>query len=132
MTKSLILFISGHQEDARELAQMVQDLPLALHHVPTVQHARLRLPACDYQAVLTEARLPDGNWLDVMHLVRDDPRDIPILVTDPHADARLWSLALNQGAYDLLAQPYYAPEVRRILCSACRRLADIPSPMMAI
>ena len=32
-----------------------------------------------------------------------------------------WAEALNLGAYDLLAQPFYEPEVRRILYNACSR-----------
>jgi DNA-binding NtrC family response regulator len=130
--KSLILFISGRQEDARELAQMVQDLPLLLHHAETLRQARSRLPRHEYQVVLTEAGLADGNWLDVMHLVRDDPRDIAVIVTDPHADARFWSEALNLGAYDLLAQPFYPPEVRRILSNACTRFVAERYPMAAV
>ena len=37
------------------------------------------------------------------------------------AAARFWAEALNLGAYDLLAQPFYEPEVRRILSNACSR-----------
>jgi len=120
--KSLILFVSAHQADAHELAQIVKDLPLLIHHVESLRQARFRLPRHDYQVILTDAQLPDGNWLDVMHLVRQDPRDLAVIVTDPHADARFWSEALNVGAYDLLAQPFYPPEVRRILGNACSRL----------
>ena len=73
--------------------------------------------------ILTEAALPDGNWLDVLHLTRETPHEIQVIVTDPHADARFWAEALNLGAYDLLAQPFYEPEVRRILYNACSRPA---------
>jgi two-component system, NtrC family, response regulator PilR len=130
--KSLILFISGRQDDARELSQIVEDLPLMLHHVDTLRQARFRLGRHDYQLVLTEAKLADGNWLDVMHLVRDDPREIAVIVTDPQADARFWSEALNLGAYDLLAQPFYPPEVRRILSNACTRFVGERYPMAAV
>jgi DNA-binding NtrC family response regulator len=130
--KSLILFISGRQDDARELSQMLRDLPLMLHHVETLRQARLRLPKNDYQVVLTEATLPDGNWLDVLHLIREDPRELAVIVTDPHADARFWSEALNLGAYDLLAQPFYPPEVRRILSNACTRPVFERYPMAAV
>lgn len=129
--KSLILFISGRRDESVEVSRMVRDLPLLLHHVGTLRQARIRLPKHDYQVVLTEGRLPDGNWLDVLHLVREDPRDLAVIVTDPHADARFWSEALNLGAYDLLAQPFYPPEVRRILINACSRLAE-GYPMAAV
>jgi two-component system response regulator PilR (NtrC family) len=119
--RSRILFVSGHRDDAREISQMLQLLPMAVDHAGTLEQARAQLRQEEYDILLTEAALPDGNWLDVLHLAREYPHDVQVIVTDPHADARLWSEALNMGAYDLLAQPFYEPEVRRILYNACSR-----------
>lgn len=119
--RSRILFISGHRDDARNLSQMLQNLPLALDHVGSLQQARTKLQQEDYDVILTEAAYPDGCWLDVLHLARESPRELEVIVTDPQADARLWAEALNLGVYDLLAQPFYQPEVRRILYNACCR-----------
>jgi DNA-binding NtrC family response regulator len=117
--RSRILFISGRHEDARRLSQMLHALPVVLDHVGTLVHARAKLQQEDYEVILTEAALPDGNWLDALHLARESPREPEVVVTDPLADARFWAEALNLGAYDLLAQPFYEPEVRRILYNAC-------------
>src|ERR1017187_9332019 len=119
--RSRILLISGRQEDALHLSQMLQTLPLKLEHVQSLRHARTRLNRLDYDVILTAADLPDGKWLDVLDLVRECPRETGVVVTDPPADARFWAEALNLGAYDLLAQPFYEPEVRRILYNACSR-----------
>jgi DNA-binding NtrC family response regulator len=127
--RSRILCISGHQEDARQLSQMLHALPLVVDHVGTLGLARAQLRKEDYDVVLTEAALPDGNWLDVLHLVRETPREMKVVVTDPQADAHFWAQALNLGAYDLLAQPFYEPEVRRILSNAC---APATSAMAAV
>jgi DNA-binding NtrC family response regulator len=121
--RSRILFISGHRDDARNLSQMLQNLPLILDYVGSLHHARTMLQQEDYDVILTEAIFPDGNWIDVLHLARESPRELEVIVTDPHADARLWAEALNLGVYDLLAQPFYQPEVRRILYNACCRPA---------
>ncbi len=124
-----ILFLSGHQEDARRLSQMLNALPIVLDHAENLQQARAKLQLNDYDVVLTEAALPDGSWLDALHLARECPREVEVIVTDPGADARFWAEALNLGAYDLLAQPFYEPEVRRILYNACSRPAYQPAPM---
>jgi DNA-binding NtrC family response regulator len=100
---------------------MLDSLPVLFEHAPTLQQARTRLHQNDYDVILTEATLPDGRWLDVLHLAREYPKDVEVIVTDPHADAHFWAEALNLGAYDLLAQPFYEPEVRRILFNACTR-----------
>jgi len=121
--RSRILFVSGCNEDARRLSQMLHALPIYLEHVPTLQQMRSQLRQKSYDVVLSEAALPDGNWLDVLHTVRKHASDLQVIVTDPHADARFWSEALNLGAYDLVSQPFYEPEVRRILSNACSRPA---------
>src|SRR5260370_41512007 len=119
--RSRILFISGRAEDADRLSGMLHALPLKLEHVPSLHQARNRLNHQEYEVILTEAALPDGKWQDVLHLVRESPRETEGIATDPQADACFWAEALNLGAYDLLAQPFYEPEVRRILYNACSR-----------
>ncbi len=130
--RSRILFISGCQNDARRLSQMLLPLPMDLDHVGTLRQARALLGQNGYSVILTEAEFPDGQWLDVLHLARESPQDLEVVVTAPHADAHLWAEALNCGAYDLLAQPFYEPEVRRILEYACTRLGREGSAMAAV
>ena len=127
--RSRILFISERPEDARNLAEMLHPLPLVLEHVESVEQARRRLQSHGYDVVLTEAELPDGKWLDVLHVVRDSPGEPEVIVTDRQADPRFWAEALNLGAYDLLAQPFYQPEVQRILYNACARAAVAASAL---
>jgi len=119
--RSRILCISPQRENARRIAEMLHALPLIVDHAPSLQQARTKLQQESYDAVLTEASLPDGNWLDVMHLVRESPRELEVVVTDRQAEAPFWAEALNLGAYDLLPQPFYEPEVRRILYNAVSR-----------
>ena len=120
--RSRVLYISGRPEDARCLSQMLHPLPLVVDHVESLQQARQQLRSEDYDVVLTEAVLPDGKWLDVLHLVRESPGEPEVIVTDQQADTRFWAEALNLGAYDLLAQPFHQPEVQRILFNACSRV----------
>lgn len=130
--RSRILFISGRPSDARRLSRMLHSLPLDLHHAESLQQARAKLQQEEYEVILTEAALPDGRWLDVLHLAREQHQEIEVIVTDPQADTRFWAEALNMGAYDLLAQPFYEPEVRRILYNACSRPTYQAIPMAAV
>jgi two-component system response regulator PilR (NtrC family) len=111
---------------------MLRSLPLAIEHADSLQQARAKLRESDYDVILTEASLPDANWLDVLHLTRESPREVEVIVTDAQADARFWAEALNLGAYDLLAQPFYEPEVRRILYNACSRQTYQPYSARAV
>jgi DNA-binding NtrC family response regulator len=128
--RSRILFLSGHPADARRISQMLEPIAVLLEYAGTLRQARLQIAQRTYDLILTEAALPDGDWLDVLHLVRESPQQIEVIVTDPIADAGFWSKALNLGAYDLLAQPFYEPEVRRIVGNACSRMASPKYPAM--
>ena len=122
--RSRILFISGHPDDARRVSRMLHSLPVTVDHVETLQQARAKLQQDDYGVILTEAALPDGKWPDAIHLAHQCQQEPQVIVTDLQADARFWSEALNLGAYDLLTQPFYEPEVRRILYNACSRVGE--------
>jgi DNA-binding NtrC family response regulator len=105
---------------------MLRGIPVELDHALTVQAARDRLEKETYAVILTEGVLADGYWLDVLRLARELAPEPEVIVTDPQADARFWAEALNLGAYDLLTQPFYEPEVQRILSHACSRIAPAP------
>jgi DNA-binding NtrC family response regulator len=129
--RSRILFVSGHSDDALRISHMLHALPLLVDHVDSLRKARTVLQQREYDVILTEASLPDGNWLDALHLAREVPREVEVVVTDPQADARFWAEALNLGAYDLVSQPFYEPEVRRILYNACTHVGDaVPAAVL--
>jgi len=87
-------------------------------HARNLNQARNLLEARAFGAVLTEARLPDGGWLDVIRLVARIKRRVAVVVTDMLADARFWADVLESGAYDLLPKPFCSGEVQRILANA--------------
>jgi CheY-like chemotaxis protein len=61
--------------------------------------------------------LCDGEcgWREILDEFRALPDPPFLIVTSRLADDRLWSEALNLGAYDVLAKPYDPDEVLRVL-----------------
>ena len=114
-----VLFVSPYLQDARSLAQMLDDVSLPVVHANSLKDAASMLEIGHFQVVLTEANLEDGTWLDVLKIARST--NTQLVVTHPWADARFWAEAINLGAYDLLAQPFFPAEVRRVLTSASSR-----------
>ena len=113
-----VLFVSPHSEDADRLSQILGPLPVELEHVADLENARYKLREEPYPVILTDADLPDGAWPDVVDLARSVSPSSRVIVTTRLADARLWIDALGRGVFDLLAQPFYPAEVRRILANA--------------
>ena len=113
---SSVLFVSPHVQDARSLAEMLDEVSIPLVHANSLKDAVSKLRAAAFGVVLTEAKLDDGNWLDLLEPTRRSGMEL--VVTDAWADAQFWAKAINLGAYDMLAQPFRGTEVRRVLASA--------------
>lgn len=122
-----VLFVSPRPDDAAQLCKILSPLPFAFSHVRDIGQARGELLKDTYSVILTEADLPDGAWLDVLTMSRQLCPGSEVIVTDVKADGRFWAEAINLGAYDLLAQPFYESEVRRILSNACSRAVTAAS-----
>jgi two-component system response regulator PilR (NtrC family) len=121
--QSGVLFVSPYSQDARSLAQMLHDVSLPLIHANSLKEAASKLETDNFQVILTEANLEDGTWLDVLRIAR--LTNTELIVTDPWADARFWAEAISMGAYDLLAQPFFSTEVRRVLTTASGRKSSV-------
>lgn len=69
--------------------------------------------------VICESRLPDGDWKDLLPYVPQRVHPPYLIVTSRLADDRLWAEVLNLGGYDVLAKPFDAEEVSRVVGIAC-------------
>ena len=85
------------------------------HTVPVSLHeGRVPIVLCD----------DDSGWREMLHEFRSLPDPPSLIVTSRLADDRLWSEALNLGAYDVLAKPYDSKEVIRVLDMAWMRWVE--------
>ena len=116
-----VLLISNHPGHGKVLSEMLSAISVSIEQVSRLKDARRKLQGGAYSVVLTEANLPDGTWHEVVDFVGE--LNCKVIVTHPHADARLWVEVLNRGAHDFIAQPFAATEVQRILGNACSRVS---------
>jgi DNA-binding NtrC family response regulator len=65
--------------------------------------------------VLSDSELPDGGWQAILASLADFRNPPRLIVCSGIADDRLWAEVLNLGAYDLLAKPFDAGEVTRVV-----------------
>ena len=73
------------------------------------------------QVVLTDAALPDGDWRGVLQIAAQAGINIEVVVCSRLGDHKLWIDVLEQGAYDVLVEPYQHEEIRRIVEGAAAR-----------
>jgi DNA-binding NtrC family response regulator len=70
--------------------------------------------------VISDRNLPDGCWKHVLCAAESSEYPAHLVVASQLVDGRLWAEVLNLGGYDVLAKPFEATEVTRVVESAVR------------
>ena len=117
------LAISPSVEDLSVLNGIFNDAafkraPWELHLAGTYREALAQLSDKQVFVILSECRLPDGSWKDVLNQIVPMLERPRLIVFSRHADERLWAEVLNSGGFDLLATPFRKEEVIFALSSA--------------
>jgi len=89
------------------------------------RHALECLDRHAVQVVLAESETPRWNWKRILGELRQRTHPPQLIVASRTADDSLWAEVLNIGGFDVLARPFRADEVERVIASA-RRHYDRP------
>jgi len=116
------LLISTYQKDHEILDSVFRERGWTLYSARSTTCASAILQQNPgIRVVFTEQDLSGEGWKDVLGLVSGMADPPPLIVVSSVADDRLWAEALNLGAYDVLAKPFDAEELVRVLQSAWDR-----------
>src|SRR6266568_484166 len=64
-----------------------------------------RIAARDYEAIVTDIKMPGMDGLALLAVIRERRPDTPVLIITGHNDLALAIQALRNGAYDFIAKP---------------------------
>ncbi|MDC0672120.1 MULTISPECIES: response regulator transcription factor [Nannocystis] len=116
-----ILLVEDEAELAGALAAALARHDAVVDHVPTLAAAAAALTAKVHDAVLLDRRLPDGEGLALLPVLRARGVDIPVIVLTARGELEDRVAGLNQGADDYLAKPFAVEEVLARLRAVLRR-----------
>jgi len=68
--------------------------------------------------VLTDARLPDGSWENVVLLAAKAPEPVNVIVVSEVVDIGFYLEALERGAFDFIVPPMSLPDFSYVIRSA--------------
>jgi|FEC22Drversion2_1045045.scaffolds.fasta_scaffold00309_43 DNA-binding response OmpR family regulator len=112
-------------EDNKRLATLTAKLLVEdLHSVDTVEtvdEARAAVEVVDYDLVLLDLSLPDGDGAEILRLLRRAGRTTRILVSTARADVVQRVELLNDGADDYLVKPFSLDELLARIRALLRR-----------
>lgn len=104
--KPRILLIDDDPYTRRLFIDLLRDKPVELRTAIDLGEARQAIQASDFNLVILDQRLPDGNGLEFFGQLRvERPRQIAILITG-FADAHDAARAVQDGLFSYLTKPF--------------------------
>lgn len=70
------------------------------------------------ELVLTDLRLPDGTWEDVVRISQSASLPVNVIVVSRLADIRLYMDVLQKGGFDFITPPFQTSELAHVLRAA--------------
>ena len=114
-----IFLVSQEMQDHIELRRLFESAGWQTRETYCCREAVTAIAEQDPDTVVCEANLPDGSWKDLLKALSRRVNPPYLIVTSLLADEHLWAEVLNLGGYDVLAKPFDAEEVRRVVGLAC-------------
>lgn len=118
-----ILSVSANHEDCACLT-LIFKADLTVIASATVASALSILREAPVPTLIYDCDSPVGSWNEMLNQVSLLPDPPLFIVSSRLADERLWAEALNLAAWDVLAKPFDAEEVTRIVSIAGQHWRD--------
>ncbi|MGB7244668.1 MAG: response regulator transcription factor [Sulfitobacter sp.] len=123
-------------EDEAALARPVAEHLEADHHVvewfTTIEEADSAVRTSDYDVVLLDLQLPDGDGLTFLSDLRGRNIRTPVIVLTARDKVTDRIDGLNRGADDYVIKPFDLDEVKARIHTVCRRGADQISQTVSV
>jgi len=115
-----ILIVDDEPNMHKILASNLEQDKHLVFHAAGVEEARQVIAGNQFEAILTDQKMPDGGGLDVLAAALDADSNISVIFLTAVATLELAVESMRKGAFDFLAKPF-APEVLR---AAIHRACD--------
>jgi DNA-binding response OmpR family regulator len=116
-----ILIIEDNDKMATLLAKRLTENLFVVDLAKTVDEALGALEVVDYNLVVLDLTLPDGNGIDVLRTLRMKGKPVPVLIETARDDVTHRVEALNQGADDYIVKPFSSEELLARVRAILRR-----------
>jgi len=116
------ILIADDEESIRHvLTVLLQERGYDVRSVSDGEEAMRELAARDYDALVTDVRMPKLNGLDLVRKAQEVSPELTIIVMSAYGSHDLAIDAMKAGAYDYLGKPFRPDEVLLVLRKAEER-----------
>ncbi len=97
-------------EDKKSLAEMLKKaLQLEGYEVKcafSLKEGLERFSTNAFDAIVADLKLPDGDSIDIIKLIREQSPQIPIIIMTAYGSIEVAVKAVKEGAYDFITKPF--------------------------
>src|SRR5437016_6200332 len=116
-----ILIVDDEPSMRRILASNLRQDDHQLWEASGVEEARRSLAANDFDVVITDQKMPDGEGLNVLSVAHENDPTLPVILLTAVATIELAVESMRRGAFDFLTKPFQTEVVRATVRRACER-----------
>ena len=127
-----ILLVEDEPDMAANIVQALGRQDIIVDHVASIEYASEAVLAGVHDAVLLDRRLPDGDGLELLPVIRKHLKGVPIIVLSALRDSDNRVEGLELGADDYLGKPFTLDEMLARLRAVMRRSAVIAPDVIRV
>ena len=117
-----ILLIEDQKSLANDVVKYLGDNNYKCTHVTSIKNAKLLLRTDNFNMVLLDLGLPDGNGLNLIKLIKEKDSSCGVIIISAKDALDKKVEGLELGADDYLTKPFFMPELNARIKSLIRRL----------
>ncbi|MBA8881452.1 response regulator transcription factor [Phyllobacterium myrsinacearum] len=127
-----VLLIEDEKELAAALSVTLGKQGILVDHTTRMADAIELTRQHDYDTILLDRRLPDGEGLTFIQWLRRTGADTPIIVLTAHNQALERIEGLNLGADDYIGKPFLVEELIARMRAILRRAVNLAEPAISL
>ncbi|QPC89868.1 response regulator transcription factor [Mesorhizobium sp. INR15] len=127
-----IMLVEDEREMANALCSVLAKHDMLVDHVMTIGAAMEAVQTFQYDAILLDRQLPDGDGLTLLPKLRERGMSVPVIVLTAKGDLADRVIGLDTGADDYLAKPFALEELLARLRAVMRRPSGIAEDMLRL
>lgn len=126
-----LLIVEDNERLASLMVKLVTDSGQTADAVSGIEEARAALAVVDYDIVLLDLSLPDGDGRDILNAIRQSQNNVYVIVVTARGDVVSRVQALNAGADDYIVKPFSDDELIARIRAVGRRTRQIRDEILS-
>ena len=124
--QSRLLVVEDDDDTRLALADVLSGCGHDVHARPNAEDALRTLDSEDFDAVLTDVKMPGIDGIELCRRLSGDRPDLPVVVMTAFGDVDSAVGALRAGAFDFITKPFAAEQVDEVIRRAVERSQSSP------